>query len=107
MQPGMEKQKGPSSKEGSILPTVLQQNQTTLGLLRIFSGVIAGVVAGILGLEGTVGCLVYLTVVAIGSVFLWLRLGCNTADYFLSSSEIWVGQIGGGGLTFVLIWTFF
>ena len=42
----------PFSKEGLIVGYQLNLNKTALGVLRTYCGVLAGIVAGILGLEG-------------------------------------------------------
>lgn len=97
----------PFSKEALIVGYQLNLNKTALATLRTYCGVLAGIVAGILGLEGLRGVLCYFAITFIGSFFLWIRLGCCANDYFLTAGEIWSQQLGAGMLTFILIWTFF
>ncbi|CAI7918886.1 unnamed protein product, partial [Closterium sp. NIES-54] len=73
---------------------------------RTYLAIIAGVVAGILGLTGISGFLCYIFVMALGAVGLFIKTGFHINKYF----DTWqrIGGMDGltqGAMSFVLFWT--
>ncbi|KAF4346476.1 hypothetical protein F8388_012878 [Cannabis sativa] len=99
-----------SSDTINDLPTFntenLQSNMKTIFYSRTFMAIIAGVVAGILGLTSWKGFVVYFLVMAITSVGLIAKAGFSIHSYFDSWNQIVLDGFFGGLLSFVLFWTF-
>lgn len=74
---------------------------------RIWVSLIAGLFAGISGVTGYRGALVYLAFHAILGVALFLVVGGKPAKYFVSPSSVLVSNIFAQQelLTFLLFWT--
>ncbi|XP_060960438.1 uncharacterized protein LOC115724142 isoform X1 [Cannabis sativa] len=99
-----------SSDTINDLPTFntenLQSNMKTIFYSRTFMAIIAGVVAGILGLTSWKGFVVYFLVMAITSVGLIAKAGFSIHSYFDSWNQIVLDGFFGGLLSFVLFWTY-
>ncbi|XP_062108841.1 uncharacterized protein LOC133819574 [Humulus lupulus] len=99
-----------SSDAINDLPTFnaenLQSNMKTIFYSRTFMAIIAGVVAGILGLTSWKGFVLYFLVMAITSVGLIAKAGFSIHSYFDSWNQIVLDGFFGGLLSFVLFWTF-
>lgn len=81
------------------------KNQHTMACARIIVSLLAGVGAGILGIENWYGIIFYIIVQLIFSALLYIRLESNVKQYFQSTSGfVWNGFTA-GGMTFVLFWT--
>lgn len=88
-------------------------------LTRVFSQVVSnirsltaslfGVAAGTLGLESYPGFLFYLVgMMAVHCLVLFLRADGKQKTYFYSPiSELWIGDLFSGLMSFVLTWTLF
>uniref|UniRef100_A0A7S1QRC8 ER membrane protein complex subunit 6 n=1 Tax=Alexandrium catenella TaxID=2925 RepID=A0A7S1QRC8_ALECA len=87
-----------------ILPA-LQNNMRTLSHARIFSGVIAGVVAGLLKCEGLAGVFVFILVTVAHSAMMFAKMSFNAHGHFPKSSDVFVSQFTSGLLPFILFWT--
>mmetsp|Transcript_39416 Transcript_39416/g.91408 ORF Transcript_39416/g.91408 Transcript_39416/m.91408 type:complete len:131 (-) Transcript_39416:93-485(-) len=87
-----------------ILPA-LQHNARTLAHARIFSGVMAGCVAGVLKCEGLAGVFVFILVTLIHSVMMFAKMGFNVQRHFLHAKDVFVSQFSHGLLSFILFWT--
>jgi len=68
-----------------------------------------GIASGILGLESYAGFAFYLIGTFFVSCLIWGFLAKGKQeDYFQGAwSELWAGDVLGGGMSFVLTWTLF
>mmetsp|Transcript_11660 Transcript_11660/g.22189 ORF Transcript_11660/g.22189 Transcript_11660/m.22189 type:complete len:114 (+) Transcript_11660:82-423(+) len=93
-------------EEGDFLQmAALQENMRTLNNCRIFGGVMAGCVAGLLKIEGTLGVLVFIVVTLVHSLMICVKMGFEISRHFPKSRDLFVSQFGGGLLSFILFWT--
>lgn len=81
----------------------------TVSNIRSLTASLFGVAAGILGLESIPGFLFYALGSFIVSVLIFtLRANTNAKGYFYSPvGDLWVGDLFGGLMSFVLTWTLF
>jgi ER membrane protein complex subunit 6 len=77
--------------------------------IRSLSASLFGVAAGTLGLESYPGFAFYLVGTLIISVLLFtFRTEGNPKRYFYSPiADLWIGDVFGGAMSFVLTWTLF
>lgn len=93
-------------EEGEFLQmAALQQNMRTLSHCRIFAGVMAGCIAGLLKIEGLLGVAVFIVVTLIHSTMIAAKMGFEITRHFPKSRDLFVSQFGGGLLSFILFWT--
>ena len=76
--------------------------------IRSLTASLFGVASGVLGLESLPGFLFY----AIGTLFVSglifaFRAEANAQAYFTSVGDLWIGDMFGGLMSFVLTWTLF
>ncbi|CAI7793629.1 unnamed protein product [Closterium sp. NIES-53] len=96
-----KQQKNPQPAEQQSPPAPLfsgpnlQKNLAAVNLSRTYLAIIAGVVAGILGLTGISGFLCYIFVMALGAVGLFIKTGFHINKYF----DTWQRIGGMDGLT--------
>lgn len=87
----------------------VKQNEYQMQMNRIFMALIAGVVSGILRVEGVAsGLMMYILSNLVGSAIICVNLGGVTSSksYFPNGvRDIMTGQIFSGFLTFILVWT--
>ncbi len=81
-------------------------NNATIEYCRTSLAVIAGVTAGILGVTGLYGFVLYLVYSFLVSSLLALKVGMKWNCYFTSRKSLWMDGILGGLFTYVLLWTF-
>mmetsp|Transcript_36242 Transcript_36242/g.112884 ORF Transcript_36242/g.112884 Transcript_36242/m.112884 type:complete len:131 (+) Transcript_36242:94-486(+) len=87
-----------------ILPA-LQNNARTLAHARIFSGVMAGCVAGLLKCEGLAGVFVFLIVTLAHSAMMFAKMSFQVQRHFPHARDVFVSQFSHGLLSFILFWT--
>eukprot|EP00930_Biecheleria_cincta_P070547 TRINITY_DN58186_c0_g1_i1.p1 TRINITY_DN58186_c0_g1~~TRINITY_DN58186_c0_g1_i1.p1 ORF type:complete len:134 (-),score=23.90 TRINITY_DN58186_c0_g1_i1:50-451(-) len=93
-------------EEGEFLQMYnLQMNMRTMSNCRIFSGVMAGCIAGLLKIEGLAGVLVWIVVTLLHSVMIFTKMGFSCTRYFPKSRDVFVSQLMGGMMSFILFWT--
>ncbi|GJP43813.1 hypothetical protein CLOM_g3225 [Closterium sp. NIES-68] len=105
-----QKQPQPAEQQSPPAPLFsgpnLQKNLVAVNHSRTYLAIIAGVVAGILGLTGISGFLCYVFIMALGAVALFIKTGLHINKYF----DTWqrIGGMDGlthGAMSFVLFWT--
>ncbi|KAL2357712.1 Rab5-interacting protein-domain-containing protein, partial [Cryomyces antarcticus] len=99
-------------RELAVHPVVqesVQHNSRVLSNIRSLTASLFGVAAGILGLESYPGFIFYLLGSLLVSVLvLALRAESNPKQYFHRPlGDLWIGDIFGGLMSFVLTWTLF
>mmetsp|Transcript_22169 Transcript_22169/g.76039 ORF Transcript_22169/g.76039 Transcript_22169/m.76039 type:complete len:125 (-) Transcript_22169:143-517(-) len=82
----------------------LQHNMRTLGQARLFSGVMAGIVAGLLKCEGLSGIFVFIVITALHSAMIFLKMSCNVTRHFPKASSVLLNQFASGLMPFILFW---
>ncbi|CAK9014191.1 unnamed protein product [Durusdinium trenchii] len=93
-------------EDGEFLQmAALQQNVRTLTNCRIFAGVMAGCIAGLLKIEGLLGVGVFILVTLIHSLMIAAKMEFEVHRHFPKSRDLFVSQFGGGLLSFILFWT--
>ena len=90
-------------------PILLKQNQYQVQMNRTLLSVIAGVVCGIIRVEGVFnGLLMYMLWQILGSTLMW-RFAIPSASSSLcfpnGTREIFQSQLFSGLMTFILVWT--
>ena len=99
---------GRHEEEKTINIEALQSNSSGINYVRALMAIVAGVAAGILGLTGSKGFLLYFAVHLLVSVALMIKMNFNVQEYLTPGlSPFWfaVDGIGGQGLSFVMFWT--
>lgn len=75
---------------------------------RVASAIIAGCVAGIMGMEGLSGFLLFLVSCLVTSAMLCARMGSlGMLDYFAKPHAIWTAGLTDGLMSYILFWTLF
>mmetsp|Transcript_59227 Transcript_59227/g.105228 ORF Transcript_59227/g.105228 Transcript_59227/m.105228 type:complete len:128 (-) Transcript_59227:53-436(-) len=93
-------------EDGEFLQAAgFQQNMRTLSHCRIFAGVMAGCMAGILKFEGLSGVFMFILVTLLHSLMIFVKMGGEATRHFPKSKDLFVSQFGGGLLSFILFWT--
>mmetsp|Transcript_17365 Transcript_17365/g.20847 ORF Transcript_17365/g.20847 Transcript_17365/m.20847 type:complete len:123 (-) Transcript_17365:345-713(-) len=85
----------------------IKNNHKVVYYCRICFSIIAGVVAGILGLTNLPGFLCYFVFMGLMSLGLLLKTGFSVKTYFFSWNTIGTDNIMAGAMTFVLFWVLF
>lgn len=90
-------------------PPQLTHCLQTVSNIRSLTASLFGVAAGILGLESFPGFLFYALGSLVVSLLIFsLRANVQAKSYFHSPiAELWVGDLFGGLMSFVLTWTLF
>lgn len=85
----------------------LRHNAGVSTFVRIFGSLLAGLVAGILGVTGWTGFLYYFAAHAVVAGLLWQKTGGQIENYFPTRNGLLVGDVFGSTtlLTFILFWT--
>ncbi|KAF2863369.1 hypothetical protein K470DRAFT_226515 [Piedraia hortae CBS 480.64] len=99
-------------KELLIHPIVqesVQHNARTVSNIRALTASLFGVAAGTLGLESWPGFVFYFLGTAIVSTLIFtLRAESKSKAYFYQPfGDLWMGDLFGGLMSFVLTWTLF
>ncbi|KAF5178953.1 Er membrane protein complex subunit 6-like [Thalictrum thalictroides] len=98
------------SGDDNLLPTMnaenLQANMRTIYYSRTFLSIIAGVIAGILGLTNLTGFVFYFFVMAITSLGLLAKAKFSIHAHFDSWNRVVLDGFLSGLMSFVLFWTF-
>ncbi|XP_059069867.1 uncharacterized protein LOC131038119 isoform X4 [Cryptomeria japonica] len=99
-----------SSKHENELPAFspenLQNNMRVIYYSRTFLSIMAGVVAGILGLTGWKGFIFYFMIMILTSLGVVVKIKFDIHEYFDSWNRVILDGISGGLMSFVLFWTF-
>ncbi|GAB7351491.1 hypothetical protein MBLNU459_g2140t3 [Dothideomycetes sp. NU459] len=92
-----------------IVQESVQHNAKTVSNIRSLTASLFGVAAGTLGLESFPGFLFYAVGSLVVSLLIFaLRADANPKGFFHSPmSELWMGDLFGGLMSFVLTWTLF
>eukprot|EP00270_Netrium_digitus_P012276 TRINITY_DN3971_c0_g1_i2.p1 TRINITY_DN3971_c0_g1~~TRINITY_DN3971_c0_g1_i2.p1 ORF type:complete len:150 (+),score=44.98 TRINITY_DN3971_c0_g1_i2:120-569(+) len=101
---GVAKQQEDSEVVAAFSGDVLQSNMKLIYYCRTFLSILAGVVAGILGLKGSLGFVCYVAAMAAGSLALWLKVKGEVGNYFDTWQRVAFDGIGQGAMSFVLFW---
>mmetsp|Transcript_120169 Transcript_120169/g.340153 ORF Transcript_120169/g.340153 Transcript_120169/m.340153 type:complete len:130 (+) Transcript_120169:120-509(+) len=88
-----------------LIPQALQHNARALGHCRIFSGVIAGCVAGLLKCEGLSGVFVFVLITVMHSLMIFVKMGFAVTRHFPNARDVFVNQFAHGLMSFILFWT--
>jgi hypothetical protein len=72
----------------------------------VASAILAGSVAGILGMEGLAGFLFFVFSCFITSGMLCLRMGSlSMSDFFPKPNQVWTSGLTEGLMSYILFWT--
>merc|ERR1719265_1280359 len=93
---GTNARSGLKDESELLLGSSLQHNARTLGQMRTFSAIVAGIVAGLLKFENLSGFGVLLFITFLHSVMIFLKMGGNVTRHFQKASDIFVTQLGSG-----------
>lgn len=105
MEPSQEENLG---SENEFSYSSVKQNEYQMQMNRIFLAVLAGVVAGILRVEGVqAGLLMFMVWNLIGSAVMSVSIGVSSAASYFPNGirDILLSQIFSGLLTYILVWT--
>ena len=94
----------------SLLPlTPANIHSQVISNIRSLTASLFGVASGILGLESYSGFAFYLLGTFFVSVLIWALLAKGKQGQYFQGplSELWAGDVLGGGMSFVLTWTLF
>ena len=84
----------------------LRKNMNAIDDVRTLMTLISGVVAGILGVEGLKGAMLYLTMYAMVSAGCMLRMGFDSQQYTnMIALQFLFADFGKYALSFILFWT--
>ena len=88
---------------------MLRSNMQVISNIRTLTASLFGIASGILGLESYGGFLFYLlgTFFVSGLIYAILAKQDSKAYFQNAWSELWAGDVLGGGLSFILTWTLF
>merc|ERR1711971_95441 len=86
-------------------PYAMQYNARTLANARVLSGVVAGCVAGLLNYGGLSGVGIFLLVTVLHSAMMCANMASDAKRHFLKARDLFISQISGGLLSFILFWT--
>jgi len=95
-------------EEKMINPEALQANMMGINFVRSLMAIVSGIVAGIVGLTGTKGFLLYIALHLLTSLALMAKMKFNVSEYMMPGlSPLWfaVDGLTGQGLSFVMFWT--
>ena len=84
----------------------VQHNNFIVDYCRTSLAVIAGATAGILGLTGLYGFVLYLVFSLLMSFMLVAKAGTKWNSYFYSRRALWIDGVFGGLFAYILLWTF-
>ncbi|KAK3708446.1 hypothetical protein LTR37_011542 [Vermiconidia calcicola] len=92
-----------------VVQESVQHNARTVSNIRAITASLFGVAAGTLGLESFPGFIFYFIGTAIVSVLIFTLKADNNpkAYFFRPTGDLWVGDMFGGLMSFVLTWTLF
>eukprot|EP00941_MAST-03F_sp_MAST-3F-sp1_P000304 g304.t1 len=84
----------------------MMSNAKIVDFVRKIFGIVAGMLAGVLGLTGFQGFLVYGALYALVSVVMLARMGFDVQSYFMTTPLAFTfSGIGSQVLTFILFWS--
>ena len=83
----------------------VMHNAKSLNFSRTALSVLAGVVAGILGLTSLYGFLLYFVVSGVLGLYYMLSEATSSAVHFLSKQQLVTGFVFENVFTYILVWT--
>lgn len=85
----------------------LAGNQEAVNRLKTISTLVAGMTAGILGITGWYGALVFVLFNVLAATILKTLTGTSSKSYFVGGSQelFSFSALSSGALTFVFVWT--
>lgn len=87
-------------------PIALKRNHHQMAMCRLLLGVLAGVVSGILRVEGIVnGLLMFLVANLVGSVVMCVQTRPVKAYFENGLRDVFTAQLFSGTMTYILVWT--
>ncbi|KAI6649608.1 Transmembrane protein 93 [Oopsacas minuta] len=89
----------------SISEPSLRFNLQQISYCRTTTAVLTGSTAGILGLTGVLGFVLYLSTAVLVSVILLAKAGANSASFFPSKSSLYLQGVLEEIVTYILFWT--
>ena len=95
-------------EDKTINVEALQSNSMGISYVRALMAIITGIAAGILGLTGSKGFLLYIAVHLLTSLALLTKMRFNVQEYLTPGlSPLWfaIDGLSGQGLSFVMFWT--
>ncbi|KAF2674601.1 hypothetical protein BT63DRAFT_419895 [Microthyrium microscopicum] len=92
-----------------LVPESVQHNVRVISNIRSLSASLIGAVAGTLGLESYPGFAFYLlgTVITSLLIYIFLAEGNVKRYFFRPTADLWMGDMFGSFMSFVLTWTLF
>jgi len=82
-------------------------NIRTVNSCRTFVAIVAGMAAGVLGIEGLAGFVAFLGTTAVLSVGLYFKVACDPKPYFKKPNDIWTEGISQAAMSYIMFWTLF
>ena len=82
-------------------------NARIINFCRVFCAIISGCAAGILGITGIPGFLVFFLSTFVLSVGLYLKVSAEPRPYFKKPEEIWTEGIMQALMSYIMFWTLF
>lgn len=91
----------------AVMGERLAANQEIVTRLRTITTLVAGITAGIMGVTGWYGALVFLGMNALAFTVLKVLTGTSSKSYFVGGSQelFSFSSLSTGALTFVFVWT--
>eukprot|EP00923_Selenidium_pygospionis_P054599 GHVN01095157.1.p1 GENE.GHVN01095157.1~~GHVN01095157.1.p1 ORF type:complete len:113 (-),score=10.29 GHVN01095157.1:54-392(-) len=83
----------------------LAANKRLLNLARSYGAICGGIGAGLLGITGLAGMLVFIFASIAASLVVLFGLKGSPTQYFESTTQVFTDQFFNGFLLFVLFWT--
>eukprot|EP01012_Entosiphon_sulcatum_P040102 TRINITY_DN53744_c0_g1_i1.p1 TRINITY_DN53744_c0_g1~~TRINITY_DN53744_c0_g1_i1.p1 ORF type:complete len:125 (-),score=21.88 TRINITY_DN53744_c0_g1_i1:140-466(-) len=92
--------------EELYLPEKEALNHAALYKIRTFVAILAGCLAGVFGLTGLSGFILYGAISFALGLYLWFLSGLKMQNYFRSASDVLgTASVTTGVLSFILFWT--
>jgi len=82
-------------------------NVRFINTCRTFVAIVAGMAAGILGIEGVAGFVAFLLSTGVLSVALYLKVSCDPKPFFKKPNDVWTEGISQAAMSYILFWTLF
>ena len=91
----------------AVMTERLANNQEAVTRLRTVTTLVAAIVAGLMGVTGWFGAVVFLMFNALAFTILKVLAGTSSKSYFVGGSQelFSFGSLTTGALTFVFVWT--
>lgn len=97
---------GDTDDKEFLIPEHMQNNARVVHWIRQYVSIVAGCVAGVLGLTNVVGFLVYPLFQLLAILIILSKTNSNVDKYFMSTANAAFGGFFDGAMTYLLFWTF-